>query len=119
MAWFTNQKNGDHTMSPLLDNPSPPSSNNTSASLVEFAGYILAATALNALISAPLLLGLLPKATTGLIVPIAQLTPLIVALVFFAVLKKHPQHHLARLRDVLALRWASSTKAIKIGRAHV
>ena len=102
-------------MSPHLDNPSPPSSNNTSASLVEVAGYILAATALSALISAPLLVGLLPKATTGLIVPIAQLTPLIVALVFFAVLKKHPQHHLARLRDVLALRWASSTKAIIVG----
>src|SRR5699024_12243962 len=108
MAWFTNQKNGDHTMIPHLDNPSPPSSNNTSASLVEFAGYILAATALNALISAPLLLGLLPKATTGLIVPIAQLTPLIVALVFFAALKKRPQHSLYRLRVLLVLRWSCS-----------
>ena len=77
-------------MSPLLDNPSPPSSNNTSASLVEVAGYILAATALSSLISAPLLVGLLPKATTGLIVPIAQLTPLIVALAFFRCSQETP-----------------------------
>ena len=77
-------------MSLHLENPSTSSSSNTSASLMEVAGYVLAATALSALISAPLLVGLLPKATTGLIVPIAQLTPLIVALAFFRCFQETP-----------------------------
>lgn len=48
-------------------------------------------------------------------VPIAQLTPLVVAVIFFAVLRRRPHHSTGRLHDVLALRWARSTKAILVG----
>lgn len=81
------------------------------ASAGEVIGYVAAATALSTLIAAPLLLGFLPEASTGLIVPLAQLSPLLVALVFFVV------HRPGRLRDLLALGWARSGRGIALGLA--
>ena len=109
------KRNGDHAMNPHLDNPSTSYSASAGASLGEAACYVLAATALSTLISAPLLLGIVPEATTGIIVPLAQLTPLIVALIFFVVLRQRPQRRIGRLRDELALRWGGSSKAIFVG----
>ena len=91
------------------------------ASIVEVVGYVLIATALSTVIAAPLLLGFLPETAAGLIVPIAQLTPLATALIFFAVLRRRQSGrtgnlaHNGRLKDELALRWTGSARAILIG----
>ncbi|MGP5117725.1 CPBP family intramembrane glutamic endopeptidase [Corynebacterium casei] len=90
------------------------------ASIVEVAGYVLTATALSAIIAAPLLLGFLPETAAGLIVPIAQLTPLATALIFFAVLRRRQSGRTGnlayngRLKDEFALRWTGSARAILI-----
>lgn len=107
------------TASPANTGASTASKNN--ASVVEVAGYVLTATALSTIIAAPLLLGFLPETAAGLIVPIAQLTPLATALIFFAVLRRRQSvrtgnlAHNGRLKDELALRWTGSARAILVG----
>ncbi|OYN87653.1 CPBP family intramembrane metalloprotease [Parenemella sanctibonifatiensis] len=66
----------------------------------EVIGYVLAATALCAVVASPVLLGVLSIEYAGVIVPLAQLTPTLIALIFWAVLRP------GRLSAALALRWS-------------
>lgn len=83
-------------------------STSRSAGVVEVSLFALSATALCALVASPALLGWMPEDVAGLMVPVAQLTPLVAALVWWW-LRRAP----GSLREVLALRW--SWRGIGIG----
>lgn len=77
------------------------------------AWYLVISTLLCVAAASPAIFGLLPTASAGVLVPVAQATPFLAALVFF----------LARRRgsfvSVFALRWGRSWRAIALGVATV
>ncbi|MGO3757900.1 MAG: CPBP family glutamic-type intramembrane protease [Agrococcus casei] len=75
--------------------------------------FVAAATLLCFGIASPVVFGALPEEFAGLIVPVAQLTPLLTALVLFFVLRS------GRLSDVFALRWGRSWSGVGVSLAAV
>ena len=75
--------------------------------------YVVLATLLCFAVSAPAIFGGLSAAATGILVPLAQLTPFLTALGFFLVRRR------GRFVAVFALGWGRSWPAIGIGLAAV
>lgn len=78
------------------DTPRPPQDRRAG----EVVLFVLVATALCAVAAMPALLGWLPSEMSGVVVPFAQLTPLLTALAFWAVIRP------GRLRSMFALGWS-------------
>lgn len=77
--------------------------------LTETAIFLLLATALCFGVAAPAILGDAPDELLGVLVPAAQLTPLIAAVIIFAAVR------LGKFSELFALRWGTSWRAIGIG----
>ena len=75
----------------------------------EIAGYVALASGLCWLVIAPAMLGFIDAELAPALVPVAQLTPLLAALVFVRVLRP------GRARNLLALRWNRSGRWAAMG----
>lgn len=76
-------------------------------------GFVIVATLLCFAVASPAIFGALPAEAAGLLVPLAQLTPFLTALVFFLLRRR------GSFASVFALRWGRSWPAIGIGLAAV
>lgn len=85
----------------------------SSASAAEVIGYVLLATALCGVVASLALLGAIPAEMAGIVVPFAQLTPALTALIFW----RWGRGSRRPLREVLALRW--SWRGVGLGLAAV
>lgn len=77
--------------------------------LLVVASYVVIATLLCLALASPAIFGGLPEESAVLVVPAAQLTPLLTALVFFWALRP------GRFAAVFALRWGKAWRAIGAG----
>ncbi|NKE10306.1 MULTISPECIES: CPBP family intramembrane glutamic endopeptidase [Kocuria] len=67
---------------------------------VEITAYVLVASLLCVAAAAPALLGVMPRDIAGLVVPVAQLTPFLTALIFWAVMRP------GTFTTAFAMRWS-------------
>lgn len=81
--------------------------------LIAVTSFVAAATALCLAVASPALLGAVPIEYVGVIVPLAQLTPFITAVIFWAVLRRES------FVESFALRWRRSWPGIGIALAVI